>query len=190
MSSKGIHSLVLGGARSGKSRFAESQALAYQGQHPQSELMYVATAQALDDEMRTRINRHQTDRGAGWQTFEEPVELASALQKLDGSGGHSHERWILVDCLTLWLTNCMLHSDELWQTQKAALLAALPELQANVCFVSNEVGQGVVPDNALARRFIDEAGWLHQALAAQCHRVHFVVAGIAQTIKDDTGQKA
>lgn len=183
MVSTGIVSLVLGGARSGKSRFAESQALVYHRKNPQADLMYVATAQALDDEMRARIERHQSDRGAVWQTREEPIELAPLLQNLDAPG-----RWILVDCLTLWLSNCLLHSDALWQQQKAALLAFLPHCSANICFVSNEVGQGVVPDNALARRFIDEAGWLHQALAEQCQRVHFVTAGLAQTIKDETGR--
>ncbi len=177
--------MVLGGARSGKSRFAESMALAFYQQNPQAELRYVATAQALDHEMQARIDRHQSDRAALWHTCEEPVELAKALQGLDGAG-----RWILVDCLTLWLSNCLLHSEELWQTQKAALLSALPNMKANICFVSNEVGQGVVPDNALARRFIDEAGWLHQALADQCQRVHFVTAGIAQTLKDETGQSS
>ncbi len=185
MDSQSIRTLVLGGARSGKSRFAETIARAWQEQAPNRSLIYVATAQALDDEMRTRIDRHQSDRGANWQTCEEPIELAAKLLQVDRTG-----QWILVDCLTLWLTNCLLHSEELWQTQRAELLATLPQLKANVCFVSNEVGQGVVPDNALARRFIDEAGWLHQALAERCHRVHFVVAGIAQTIKDDTGQKA
>lgn len=166
--------LILGGARSGKSRLAEQRAGAI-GQ----DVLYIATAQAYDDEMNERIARHQNDRPAHWSTLEEPLYLARALKDNAKEG-----RVILVDCLTLWLSNLLCMDDSsFFETQKESLLECYRLLPGQVILVSNEVGQGIVPDNALARRFIDEAGWLHQALAAQSDQVTFVTAGIAQQLK-------
>ncbi|WP_250656379.1 bifunctional adenosylcobinamide kinase/adenosylcobinamide-phosphate guanylyltransferase [Alkalimarinus coralli] len=166
--------LILGGARSGKSRLAEQRAKA-----TRQDVLYIATAQAFDREMDERIARHQGDRPAHWGTVEEPVYLARALQS------HAAEnRTILVDCLTLWLSNLLCMDDSvLFGKEKQSLLDCVFSLPGHVILVSNEVGQGVIPDNALARRFVDEAGWLHQALAAQCDQVTFVTAGIAQQLK-------
>ncbi|TNE37392.1 MAG: bifunctional adenosylcobinamide kinase/adenosylcobinamide-phosphate guanylyltransferase, partial [Alphaproteobacteria bacterium] len=159
--------LVLGGARSGKSHFAEN--LARESGLPK---VYLATAEAYDAEMETRIQRHQQDRGPDWTTVEEPIDLATMLQK------HSLENnIILVDCLTLWLGNLMGRGSDI-MAEFDRLLAILDELKGPVIFVSNEVGQGIVPDNALAREFRDCAGRLHQRLAAKAERVYFITAGI------------
>ena len=167
------HSLVLGGARSGKSHFAETLAT-------QSGLtkLYVATATAWDDEMRTRIERHRADRaGAGWRTIEEPLALVDRLR---------HEaapaRILLVDCLTLWLTNIMLEGRDP-EVEAGALAGALPELAGAVIFVSNEVGWGIVPESALGRAFRDAQGRLNQMLAQRCRRVVLVVAGLPLDLK-------
>ncbi len=166
--------LILGGARSGKTRLAEQRAAA-----TQYDVLYIATAQAYDDEMNERIARHIGDRPAHWNTLEEPLYLARALQANAKDG-----RVILVDCLTLWLSNLLCRDDAtFFELQKQSLLECYGLLPGQVILVSNEVGQGIVPDNALARRFIDEAGWLHQALAAQSDQVTFVTAGIAQRLK-------
>lgn len=167
-----IH-LILGGARSGKSRFAETTALA-SGQS----LTCIATAQALDAEMQARIQHHQRERDAAWVTVEEPLHLARALQQQA-----SANRCIVVDCLTLWLTNLLLAGDACFEQERAALLAALPTLPGDILLVSNEVGWGVVPADPLSRRFVDEAGRLHQALAASADRVTLVVAGLPQVLK-------
>ena len=166
--------LILGGARSGKSRFAEQ--LAAQSLKP---VIYLATAQGLDDEMKTRIRRHQSERPAHWQLVEQPITLADALivhSKVDNC--------ILVDCLTFWLSNCLCAaSKNCWQQQKSALLAALNTLPGQVIFVSNEVGHGIVPLGQLSREFVAESGWLHQAIAAQVERVEFIMAGLPLTLK-------
>lgn len=168
-----IH-LILGGARSGKSQFAESLVLASPKQH-----LYLATAQALDAEMATRIQRHQLRRGECWLSIEEPVFLADCLREYDDAN-----HVILVDCLTLWLSNCLFHKDSnTWQQQRQALLYELANLQADVYFVSNEVGQGVIPMGAGTRAFVDEAGLLHQSIAAIANKVTFVTAGLPQTLK-------
>lgn len=164
----------LGGARSGKSRLAEQSAIS-----SGMELVYIATAQPRDGEMTTRIAHHQQQRGEAWTTVEESLQLVTALQRVCG-----HNRCVLVDCLTLWLSNWLEHDPEGWPQAQADLLALLPGLEGKVIFVSNEVGQGVVPVNALARKFIDESGRLHQALAAISDKVVFVVAGIPQIIKE------
>lgn len=164
--------LVLGGARSGKSRFAQAQAEARAGK-----LVYVATAQGFDAEMRKRIARHQADRGARWQTVDCPLHLAAAVSDNDGD-----ETTILIDCLTLWLTNVML-GDHSVEKAVADLKLALSAASGNIILVSNEVGQGIVPDNALARRFRDEAGWLNQAIAEIAAQVWFVIAGLPQQLK-------
>ncbi|RLJ68331.1 bifunctional adenosylcobinamide kinase/adenosylcobinamide-phosphate guanylyltransferase [Sulfurisoma sediminicola] len=169
--------LILGGARSGKSALALRRAEAFaQSGHA---VAWLATAQALDAEMAGRIARHRDERPAGWRTLEEPLRLAQALHDCASDGA-----CVVVDCLTLWLTNLMLAEDAgLLERETAALLAALPVLPGEVILVANEVGLGIVPDNALARRFRDEAGRLNQAVAALCERVTFVAAGLPLVLK-------
>lgn len=171
------HTLILGGARSGKSRFAEQLAL-----NSNKAVIYLATGQALDSEMQARIAHHQKQRPANWSLVEEPIALANALQT------HStKDNCILVDCLTLWLSNCLCHNNSnCWHEQKAALLAALEHLPGQVIFVSNEVGHGIVPLGELSREFVDESGWLHQAIAANAERVEFIMAGLALTLKEQS----
>lgn len=166
--------LVLGGARSGKSRYAESLITA----HPPPWL-YVATAEPLDDEMRARIADHRTRRGADWRLVEAPRDLAGALTGL-GNGGA-----VLVDCLTLWLTNLMLADADL-ESESARLLTALADIATPVVLVSNEVGFGIVPDNALARHFRDAQGRLNQRMAAVAGRVVLMVAGIPLVVKESS----
>ena len=163
--------LILGGARSGKSALAEQRALA-----TGLELIYLATATAGDQEMSSRIGHHQQRRGAQWQLVEEPVALADALRRQQGP-----QRCIVVDCLTLWLSNC-LHRN-CWEQQRDSLLQTLPELAGHIVLVSNETGLGVVPLGELSRRFVDEAGFLHQQLAALCARVTLTVAGLPLALK-------
>lgn len=171
-----MRELILGGARSGKSALAERIAAATAG-----EVVYIATAQAFDGEMAARIAHHRARRPAHWQCVEEPLALAATLRAQAGDG-----RCLLVDCLTLWLSNLLGSGDEaLLARERVALLDALPRLPGHIVLVSNEVGQGVVPMGELARRFVDEAGRLHQALAARCERVAFVVAGLPMILKGD-----
>ncbi|MDR6788297.1 adenosylcobinamide kinase/adenosylcobinamide-phosphate guanylyltransferase [Sphingomonas sp. BE138] len=162
--------LVLGGARSGKSRHAQALAEGCAGAH-----VFVATAQAFDDEMRERIARHRADRDTRWRTVEAPVALAEAVADVcDGV--------VLVDCLTLWASNLLLgEADD--EAATAALVAALAATPARVVLVANEVGWGIVPDNALARRFRDVAGRINQRVAAAVDRVDLVVAGLAMRLK-------
>jgi adenosylcobinamide kinase/adenosylcobinamide-phosphate guanylyltransferase len=157
---------VLGGARSGKSAHAEALIAA----HPPP-WRYIATAQAFDDEMRARIAQHRARRDERWRTVDAPLDLPAALDAPDPA---------LVDCLTLWLTNLMLAER---RPDWPALLAALDARRAPTVIVSNEVGLGIVPDNALARAFRDEAGRLHQRLAARADRVVFMVAGLPMVVK-------
>jgi adenosylcobinamide kinase/adenosylcobinamide-phosphate guanylyltransferase len=164
--------LVLGGARSGKSRHAEMLVESQPGP-----CIYLATAQAGDAEMTLRIAEHRTRRGRRWTTVEEPLDLAAALERNCGP-----DSAVLVDCLTLWLSN-LLGAERNVAAECEGLLAALPGLAGPVVFVSNEVGQGVVPDNALARAFVDHAGRLHQDLAAAAQRVVFMTAGLPQELK-------
>ncbi|ERJ18796.1 Adenosyl cobinamide kinase-adenosyl cobinamide phosphate guanylyltransferase protein [Salinisphaera shabanensis E1L3A] len=167
--------LVLGGTRSGKSGYAEAQALSLSV----SRWVYVATAQAGDDEMAARIQHHREQRDARWQTVEAPQALGDCLRRLDAP-----DTCILVDCLTLWLSNCLGDEAQRWAEEREALLAAVDDSRATLIFVSNEVGSGIVPLGALSRRFADEAGRLHQALAERCDRVMLVVAGLPLTLKD------
>ncbi|MCB1882740.1 MAG: bifunctional adenosylcobinamide kinase/adenosylcobinamide-phosphate guanylyltransferase [Geminicoccaceae bacterium] len=164
--------LVLGGQRSGKSAFAEGLTLA-SGLAP----VYVATARALDGEMRERIARHRASRGDGWRTVEAPLDLAGALR-----AEAAPDRAVLVDCLTLWLTNLLL-DDRDPAAAGEELCALLPRLPGSIVLVSTEVGQGIVPANALARRFADAAGLLHQGVAAASARVAFVAAGLPLWLK-------
>jgi adenosyl cobinamide kinase/adenosyl cobinamide phosphate guanylyltransferase len=160
--------LVLGGARSGKSGHAEGVVM----RHP-APWTYVATAQAFDDEMRARIAAHRASRAVGWETIEAPLDLVRALQ-VPGPA--------LVDCLTLWLTNVMLGGGAV-DDAVGRLLEALRDRAAPTVLVSNEVGLGIVPDNALARAFRDAAGVLHQRVAGMADRVVLMVAGIAMVVK-------
>ncbi|SNS79711.1 MULTISPECIES: bifunctional adenosylcobinamide kinase/adenosylcobinamide-phosphate guanylyltransferase [unclassified Azospirillum] len=165
--------LVLGGARSGKSAMAERLVTGLPGPWT-----YIATAQAFDEEMRQRIRQHQADRVPGWQTLEEPMDLAGALASSAAAGP------VLVDCLTLWLTNLMLAGRDI-PAERARLLALLPTLPAPVVLVGNEVGLGIVPENKLARQFRDHAGRLHQDIARIADRVLFMAAGLPLALKGE-----
>lgn len=166
--------LILGGARSGKSRLAEKLA-----SDSGLDVIYIATSQPLDGEMNQRVALHRRRRPEQWGLIEEPVELARVLRDNAGAG-----RCLLVDCLTLWLTNLLMLDDPQRLTEaRDALLDCLAQLPGEIIFVSNETGLGVVPLGELTRRYVDEAGWLHQALAERCHRVVFTVAGLPMTLK-------
>ena len=171
-----MHELILGGVRSGKSRLAER--LASGSGLP---VTYIATASAGDAEMAERIAQHQADRPGHWTLVEEPLALASVLQT------HAAENHcLLVDCLTLWLTNLLLTDDgERLASERVALLDVMPTLPGRLILVSNETGMGVVPLGELSRRFCDEAGRLHQALAQTCDRVILTVAGLPHVLKGD-----
>jgi adenosylcobinamide kinase/adenosylcobinamide-phosphate guanylyltransferase len=163
---------VLGGARSGKTAYALGEALA----RPAARRVMIATAEPLDDEMAARIAHHQTERGSDWLTVEAPRELAAAVRALAASDV------AVIDCLTLWISNLMMDGADVGAAV-ADLVTALGESPAELAVISNEVGQGIVPDNPLARRFRDEAGWAHQALARAADRVVFVTAGLPQVLK-------
>jgi adenosylcobinamide kinase / adenosylcobinamide-phosphate guanylyltransferase len=167
--------LVLGGARSGKSSFAQVQAQAEQAGSGRR-LVMIATGQALDEEMRQRIALHRAERGEAWVTMEVPVDLPSALAAL------RPEDVAVVDCLTLWLTNLMLAGMDL-KAAGGALVEAVRAVQNPLWLVSNEVGLGIVPENAMARRFRDAAGRLHRQLAAVADHVVLVVAGLPMVVK-------
>lgn len=164
--------LVLGGARSGKSLFAERLVVETGlAKH------YVATGRGWDDEMTARIAAHRASRGDGWTTIEEPVALTSCLERLDRT-----DAVILVDCLTLWLTNLMLEEADIQQAFQA-LARHAGQARAKIIFVSNEVGLGIVPDNRMARQFRDHAGRLHQMMAGAAREVYFVAAGLPLKMK-------
>ena len=163
--------LITGGARSGKSTRAEARVRAFAGQP-----VYIATAEALDGEMRERIAKHRAGRGSEWLEREAPLELAAALLETDGGGAR------LVDCLTLWLSNLM-HAERDWEKETKLLVDALGRQKSPVVLVTNEVGLGIVPDNALARRFRDAAGILNQTVGHAADEVEFVVAGLPMRVK-------
>lgn len=166
--------LILGGARSGKSRLAEKLA-----SDSGLAVTYIATSQPLDGEMSARVAHHRERRPPEWALIEEPLELARVLRETARA-----ERCLLVDCLTLWLTNLlMLDSPERLAQEREALLDCLAALPGDIVLVSNETGMGVVPLGELTRRYVDEAGWLHQALAERCQRVVLTVAGLPLTLK-------
>jgi adenosylcobinamide kinase/adenosylcobinamide-phosphate guanylyltransferase len=166
--------LVLGGVRSGKSRYADELARSRAGA-----VTVIATGEARDEEMAARIESHRRQRDARWRVIEEPVRLAAALHAADSTAG-----LVIVDCLTLWLSNLLGASDaETAQRETRALVAALPALSGDCILISNEVGFGIIPANALARRFGDESGLLHQRVAALCDRVILMVAGLPLTVK-------
>jgi adenosylcobinamide kinase/adenosylcobinamide-phosphate guanylyltransferase len=171
---------ITGGARSGKSRFAEGVAHRFG-----TPLGYLATAQTLDDEMAERIQKHRLRRGDAWQTVEEPLHLPQALTCCDGTC-----KALLVDCLTLWLSNLLFHYQEQGEDAEARIMedvqrltATLGAMRTPVIVVSNEVGQGIVPENRLARRFRDIAGQANQLLAAMADEVHVVISGIPLRLK-------
>ncbi|MBB4397332.1 bifunctional adenosylcobinamide kinase/adenosylcobinamide-phosphate guanylyltransferase [Bradyrhizobium sp. ERR14] len=163
--------LITGGARSGKSKRAEARTRAFPGQP-----VYVATAEALDTEMEARIAKHRAHRGTDWIEREVPLNLGPALVASDGGGAR------LVDCLTLWLSNLM-HAERDWEREVTELAAALPRLKSPVVLVTNEVGLGIVPDNALARSYRDAAGIMNQIIAEAADEVEFVVAGLPMKLK-------
>lgn len=166
--------LILGGARSGKSRLAEQLAAA-----TGDDVIYIATSQPIDGELDQRVALHRQRRPEHWGLIEEPLELARVLRDSALTG-----RCLLVDCLTLWLTNLlMLENTERLALERDALLACLADLPGEIIFVSNETGMGIVPLGELTRRYVDEAGWLHQALAERCQRVVLTVAGLPLTLK-------
>ena len=167
--------LILGGARSGKSRFAERLA-ADSG----LAVTYIATSQPLDGEMTERIAHHRERRPAHWTLVEEPLQLVRVLREQAAAN-----RCLLVDCLTLWLTNLLMLDDAVrLAEERDALLECLDGLPGRILLVSNETGLGVVPLGELTRRYVDEAGWLHQAVAERAQRVTFMVAGLPMTLKD------
>jgi adenosylcobinamide kinase/adenosylcobinamide-phosphate guanylyltransferase len=167
---------VLGGARSGKTAYALREAHAAAAENG-GRLVMIATAEALDDEMAARIARHRVERGGDWTTIEAPLALEDAVR------GLAPRDVAVIDCLTLWLSNLM--GDEVEIAERVeTLVAAMGASPADhLILISNEVGQGIVPDNALARRFRDEAGWMHQAISAACDRVIVVQAGLAHRLK-------
>lgn len=180
-----MRQLILGGARSGKSRLAEERALAW-AEREGGDLLYLATAGVGDEEMARRVEAHRERRDSSWQTLEEPEDLAGAIARL------KHRRaCVLVDCLTLWISNC-LHTGQ-WEAQRGRLLEQVALLQTErspleLILVSNEVGSGIVPLGELSRDFVDASGWLHQALAQHCEAVTLVVAGLPLALKNPDEQ--
>ena len=173
-----MKTLVLGGVRSGKSRHAEC--LARDATGP---ITLIATGTAGDEEMAARIAAHRANRPARWSVIEEPLRLSNALAR-----AATADSTVIVDCLTLWLTNLLCHANtKLLKTEVESLLAALPQLPGTLIFVGNEVGFGIMPINDLARRFGDAAGVLHQRLAVVCDRVVLMIAGLPLTVKDCGG---
>ena len=170
--------LITGGARSGKSIYAEQRAAALG-----SRRLYVATAEPKDEEMTRRISEHKSRRGNEWATIEESLELAEALLARRG-----HMDCALVDCLTLWLSNLLLRRDGKYAEDKVKeLIEILPRLNFHLVLVTNEVGWGIVPDNMLARQFRDLAGWANQQIAAAANEVVLTVAGVPMIVKKEIG---
>lgn len=172
MTSAGKTVLFLGGARSGKSRLAQARA-----ERTAGELVFVATGEALDAEMTERIARHRAERGPRWRTVEVPRDLPAVLKRECAPG-----RVVLVDCLTLWLSNVMLADEDIASATRE-LVSAIGAQRGTLLLVSNEVGLGIVPETPLGRRFRDEAGRLNQTVAAVADEVLFVAAGLAITMK-------
>ena len=171
--------LILGGARSGKSGYAERLA-----KDSGKQVIYLATAKVMDNEISERVKRHQQDRPSDWKTVEEPIHLAAALQQWA-----SPECVILVDCLTMWLMNLLsdLSPQSLQQLEdeQRKLLEQLANLNGSVILVSNEVGMGIIPMGELTRKYVDEAGRLHQSIAALVGRVTLITAGLPLSLKNE-----
>lgn len=174
MHKTGRITLVTGGARSGKSALAETFATRVGGAR-----IYIATAEAFDGEMVQRIARHRDQRGPGWHTVEEPLDLVGALARTEGQGVR------LVDCLTLWLSNRMAQEEGPASPAVTALCEALRQARSPVVLVTNELGLGIVPENALARRFRDAHGWMNQAVAAAADEVWMAVSGLPLRLKPE-----
>ena len=169
--------LITGGARSGKSQYAERRAIEMGGRP-----LYVATAEANDEEMAQRIAEHRKRRGTQWRTIEEPLELSEALLAERGKTDCA-----LVDCLTLWISNLLIRHDDKYAREKVEeLIEQLPRLNFHLVFVTNEVGSGIVPDNPLARKFRDLAGWTNQRMAQAANEVILMVAGVPIIAKKRT----
>lgn len=171
---KSRHTLVLGGIRSGKSALAEATLGANEGP-----VLYVATAAAGDEEMRLRIERHKARRPSAWGLLETPLKLAQALARQDSEEPPA----LLIDCMSLWLSNLLHAGDGVFSQERQAFLQALAEYPGDVVIVSNEVGLGMVAMDPLSRRFCDELGWLNQDLARLCDSVVMTVAGLPLTLK-------
>ena len=170
--------LILGGARSGKSAYAENLAT-----HSQLAVTYIATAQVYDDEFGARVQHHKNRRPASWALVEEPHYLAQTLERLAAPN-----QCLIVDCLTLWLAqwicaDCNPPKESSWQAERKALLALLPSLHGTIILVSNEVGMGIVPIGEINRQFQDEQGRLNQAVASLCNQATFVAAGLPLKLK-------
>ena len=163
--------LITGGARSGKSSFAEKRTLSYG-----TPVLYIATAQAFDEEMENRIQLHQQRRGDEWRTISEPLAIANILTSLDRQGA------CLVDCLTLWLSNLIFAEEDISKAT-SLLIEAIAARRDPVILVTNEIGGGIVPENALARRFRDEAGRLNQIVAEAVDEVYTCISGIPLKLK-------
>jgi adenosylcobinamide kinase/adenosylcobinamide-phosphate guanylyltransferase len=161
--------LITGGARSGKTRYALSVPA---GDSPRT---YIATAELLDDEMRERAERHRLERGSRWQTIEEPFDVASRLNELSGV--------VVVDCLTLWLSNWMLRDETQLERQLDLLCAAFRNATCDIRAITNEVGSSIVPDNPLGRRFRDWSGLMNQRVASAADCVYLLVCGISMKVK-------
>lgn len=179
MSAGADHTLVLGGIRSGKSQLAEQTAERMASQAG-STVVYVATATAGDEEMAQRIERHQQQRPEHWDLVEESLDLGRVLES---QGRLEQAPCLLIDCMSLWLSNLLHAGEDTFARERASFLQALDAYPGNVVIVSNEVGLGTIGMDSLTRRFCDELGWLNQALAAQCHRVLMSVAGLPVTLK-------
>jgi adenosylcobinamide kinase/adenosylcobinamide-phosphate guanylyltransferase len=164
-----VLTLITGGARSGKTRFALTIG---EDAEPRT---YVATAELLDTEMRDRAAHHRLERGDRWRTIEEPFDIAPRLQELDGV--------VIVDCLTLWLSNWLLRDESRLQLEIDALCSAFREARCHVCVITNEVGSSIVPENPLARRFRDWSGLMNQRVAATADAVYLMVCGIPTRVK-------
>ncbi|PID43448.1 MAG: bifunctional adenosylcobinamide kinase/adenosylcobinamide-phosphate guanylyltransferase [Proteobacteria bacterium] len=204
--------LILGGARSGKSTYAEALAERLAGKGSSSQfakqpgsVTYIATASAGDSEMRARIARHQSRRPKHWQLIEEQYQLSRQLEKLTAAAGSKGDKTgdrtdpgsvILIDCLTLWLSNWLCRIDsgaagresglsglDSWNSEKNSFIEELKKSPVPIILVSNEVGSGIVPMGELSRHFVDHAGWLNQSVARVADQVVLVVAGLPQTLK-------
>lgn len=169
---------MIGGVRSGKSRHAETLANQF-AQEQNANVIYVATAEAFDDEMTKRIAHHKDARPCHWQTHESGPKLTNTLAKID------NKAVILIDCLTVWLNNCLYYEEIDWQSEKTLFLDWLQHTHHTVIMVTNEVGFSITPDNPLARQFADEQGWLNQDVAAISNNVTFTIAGIPYELKKD-----
>lgn len=183
-----IH-FVIGGARSGKSKFAETICIDLSQENGiaavESKMTYVATATAGDDEMRQRIQHHQQSRNSHWHLIEEPFYLSDIFSQVDAKSV------VLIDCLTLWLSNWLCSHDlESFEQEKAAFVDQLLSFKGDIVIVSNEVGSGIVPMGELSRQFSDQAGWLNQAIASIASKVSLVVAGCPLVLKDTKGNTA